>query len=81
MSSPKRYGIAPVIQWQASDATKITFEADIYEINIHLIAKHVMQARSLLIVHPKPICGKQVKQNRLYNDNNMTQLRVEHDLE
>ena len=25
----KRYGIAPVIQWQATDATKVTFEADI----------------------------------------------------
>lgn len=44
----KRYGIAPVIQWQASDATKLLLKRIFYEINIHLIvAKHVMQARSL----------------------------------
>ena len=39
-----------------------------------------MQVRNHLTAHQKPIWETGKYYNRLYNDNNMTQLRVEHDL-
>ena len=57
----KRYGIAPVIQWQATDATKVTFEADILRNQHPLDRGHTRyQHRNLLIAHQKPIYGKRV---------------------
>lgn len=78
----KRYGIAPVIQWQASDATKITFEADILR-NQHPLDRGQTRYAGQKSFNSSPETylwetGKY--NNRLYNDNNMTQLRVEHDL-
>lgn len=78
----KRYGIAPVIQWQASDATKVTFEADILR-NQHPLDRGQTRYTGQKSFNSSPETylwetGKY--NNRLYNDNNMTQLRVEHDL-
>ncbi|RZH24501.1 TonB-dependent receptor [Acinetobacter pittii] len=78
----KRYGIAPVIQWQASDATKVTFEADILR-NQHPLDRGQTRYAGQKSFNSSPETylwetGKY--NNRLYNDNNMTQLRVEHDL-
>jgi len=78
----KRYGIAPVIQWQASDATKVTFEADILR-NQHPLDRGQTRYAGQKAFNSSPETylwetGKY--NNRLYNDNNMTQLRVEHDL-
>ncbi|MDX8164775.1 TonB-dependent receptor [Acinetobacter pittii] len=78
----KRYGIAPVIQWQASDATKVTFEADILR-NQHPLDRGQTRYAGQKSFNNSPETylwetGKY--NNRLYNDNNMTQLRVEHDL-
>lgn len=79
----KRYGIAPVIQWQASDATKVTFEADILR-NQHPLDRGQTRYAGQKSFNSSPETylwetGKY--NNRLYNDNNMTQLRVEHDLD
>ncbi|MDN8229231.1 TonB-dependent receptor [Acinetobacter baumannii] len=78
----KRYGIAPVIQWQATDATKVTFEADILR-NQHPLDRGQTRYAGQKSFNSSPETylwetGKY--NNRLYNDNNMTQLRVEHDL-
>ena len=78
----KRYGIAPVIQWQASDATKVTFEADILR-NQHPLDRGQTRYAGQKSFNSSPETylwetGKY--NNRLYNNNNMTQLRVEHDL-
>ncbi|EXE93806.1 iron complex outermembrane recepter protein [Acinetobacter pittii] len=78
----KRYGIAPVIQWQASDATKVTFEADILR-NQHPLDRGQTRyaGQKSFISSPDIYLWETGKyNNRLYNDNNMTQLRVEHDL-
>ncbi len=78
----KRYGIAPVIQWQASDATKVTFEADILR-NQHPLDRGQTRyaGQKSFISSPDTYLWETGKDNnRLYNDNNMTQLRVEHDL-
>ncbi|PPC06684.1 TonB-dependent receptor [Acinetobacter pittii] len=77
----KRYGIAPVIQWQASDATKVTFEADILR-NQHPLDRGQTRYGGQKSFNSSPETylwetGKY--NNRLYNDNDMTQLRVEHD--
>ncbi len=77
----KRYGIAPVIQWQASDATKVTFEADILR-NQHPLDRGQTRYAGQKSFNSSPETylwetGKY--NNRLYNDNDMTQLRVEHD--
>lgn len=78
----KRYGIAPVIQWQASNATKVTFEADILR-NQHPLDRGQTRYAGQKSFNSSPETylwetGKY--NNRLYNDNDMTQLRVEHDL-
>ncbi|MBJ9738793.1 TonB-dependent siderophore receptor [Acinetobacter oleivorans] len=78
----KRYGIAPVIQWQTSDATKVTFEADILR-NQHPLDRGQTRyvGQKSFISSPDTYLWETGKyNNRLYNDNNMTQLRVEHDL-
>ncbi|MGN2482806.1 TonB-dependent siderophore receptor [Acinetobacter calcoaceticus] len=78
----KRYGIAPVIQWQASDATKVTFEADILRNQHPLDRGHTRYpAQKSFNSSPETYLWETGKyNNRIYNDNNMTQLRVEHDL-
>ena len=78
----KRYGIAPVIQWQATDATKVTFEADILRNQHPLDRGHTRYAgQKSFNSSPETYLWETGKYyNRLYNDNNMTQLRVEHDL-
>ncbi len=78
----KRYGIAPVIQWQANDATKVTFEADILRNQHPLDRGHTRYpTQKSFNSSPETYLWETGKYyNRLYNDNNMTQLRVEHDL-
>lgn len=78
----KRYGIAPVIQWQASDATKVTFEADILRNQHPLDRGHTRYpTQKSFNSSPETYLWETGKyNNRIYNDNNMTQLRVEHDL-
>ncbi|MDS7945527.1 TonB-dependent siderophore receptor [Acinetobacter sp. V110_1] len=78
----KRYGIAPVIQWQASDTTKLTFEADILR-NQHPLDRGQTRyaGQKSFISSPDTYLWETGKDNnRLYNDNNMAQLRVEHEL-
>lgn len=78
----KRYGITPVIQWQATDATKVTFEADILRNQHPLDRGHTRYpAQKSFNSSPETYLWETGKySNRLYNDNNMTQLRVEHNL-
>ncbi|MBI1448510.1 TonB-dependent siderophore receptor [Acinetobacter sp. AC1-2] len=78
----KRYGIAPVIQWQASDATKVTFEADILRNQHPLDRGHTRYPtqKSFNSSSETYLWETGKYNNRIYNDNNMTQLRVEHDL-
>jgi len=77
----KRYGIAPIIQWQATDATKVTFEADILRNQHPLDRGHTRYpGQKSFNSSPETYLWETGKYgNRLYNDNNMTQLRVEHD--
>jgi len=78
----KRYGIAPVIQWQVTDATKVTFEADILRNQHPLDRGHTRYpTQKSFNSSPETYLWETGKyNNRLYNDNDMTQLRVEHDL-
>ncbi|MFU0500963.1 TonB-dependent siderophore receptor, partial [Acinetobacter baumannii] len=78
----KRYGIAPVIQWQATDATRVTFEADILRNQHPLDRGHTRYpTQKSFNSSPETYLWETGKYyNRLYNDNNMAQLRVEHDL-
>lgn len=78
----KRWNIAPVIQWTPSDTTKIIFEADFLR-NQHALDRGFtrydgQQKYSFDTSDYWWESGKD--RNRLYNSNDMMQLRVEHAL-
>lgn len=78
----KRWDIAPVIQWTPSDATKVTLEADLLR-NQHALDRGFtryegQQQDSFDSSDYWWESGKD--RNRLYNNNDMLQFRVEHAL-
>ncbi len=78
----KRWNIAPVIQWTPSDQTKVILEADFLR-NQHALDRGFTRydGQQKLSFNPKDYWWESGKnRNRLYNDNDMFQLRVEHHL-
>lgn len=78
----KRWNIAPVIQWKPTDATKLTLEADFLR-NQHALDRGFtryegQQKNSFDSSEYWWESGKD--RNRLYNNNDMLQFRVEHAL-
>ncbi len=76
----ERYGIAPVLSWQVSDATRITLEGDFMR-NNHPLDRgltHFPNQRGTPS-HSTYYWGKG-SDNMLHNDNDMVQLRFEHQL-
>ncbi|ENU30831.1 hypothetical protein F991_01345 [Acinetobacter sp. CIP-A165] len=78
----KRWNIAPVIQWTPSENTKVIFEADFLR-NQHALDRGFTRydGQQKQSFDPKEYWWESGKnRNRLYNDNDMFQLRVEHRL-
>lgn len=78
----KRWNIAPVLQWTPSDATKLTLEADFLR-NQHALDRGFtrydgQQKTSFDSSEYWWESGKD--RNRLYNNNDMLQFRIEHAL-
>ncbi|WP_248747298.1 TonB-dependent siderophore receptor [Pseudomonas sp. MWU12-2037] len=73
----ERYGIAPVLTWQATDATKLIFEGDFMRNNAPLDRGVTRYARQIGIASRDSFFGEK-DVGKLHNDNNMAQLRFEH---
>ena len=76
----ERYDVAPVLSWQVNDSTKITFEGDFMRNNRPLdrgLPRYPTQTGSL---SRDTYLWEKGSDNLLHNDNNMAQLRFEHQL-
>ncbi len=75
----ERYGVAPVLSWQVDDATRITFEGDFMRNNAPLdrgLTRYPAQTRT---ASRDTFFGEKAA-GKLHNDNNMAQIRFDHDL-
>lgn len=78
----KRWNIAPVLQWTPSDQTKVILEADFLR-NQHPLDRgftHYDGQQSYSFDASDYWWESGKDRNRLYNNNDMLQLRVEHEL-
>jgi len=73
----ERYGITPVLTWQATDATKLIFEGDFMRNNAPLDRGVTRYARQIGTASRDSFFGEK-DVGKLHNDNNMAQLRFEH---
>jgi iron complex outermembrane receptor protein len=73
----ERYGITPVLTWQATDATKLIFEGDFMRNNAPLDRGVTHYARQIGTASRDSFFGEK-DVGKLHNDNNMAQLRFEH---
>jgi iron complex outermembrane receptor protein len=73
----ERYGITPVLTWQASDATKLIFEGDFMRNNAPLDRGVTRYAKQTGTAARDSFFGEK-DAGKLHNDNNMAQLRFEH---
>ena len=73
----ERYGIAPVLTWQATDATKLIFEGDFMRNNAPLDRGLTRYAKQTGTASRDSFFGEK-DAGKLHNDNNMAQLRFEH---
>ncbi|MHA3737808.1 TonB-dependent siderophore receptor [Pseudomonas sp. Eth.TT006] len=73
----ERYGIAPVLSWQATDATKLIFEGDFMRNNAPLDRGVTRYAKQIGSASRDSFFGEK-DAGKLHNDNNMAQLRFEH---
>ncbi|OZI49069.1 TonB-dependent siderophore receptor [Bordetella genomosp. 5] len=78
--STERYGISPVLRWQPSGATRITLEADFMRNNHPLDRGLTAYANQSGRASRDTNVWETGTDNKLHNDNNMVQLRFEHDL-
>ncbi|MCD5995487.1 TonB-dependent receptor [Pseudomonas sp. CDFA 602] len=75
----ERYGVAPVLSWQVDDATRITFEGDFMRNNAPLdrgLTRYAAQTRTA----SRDTFFGEKDVGKLHNDNNMAQVRFDHDL-
>ncbi|MBA1231798.1 TonB-dependent siderophore receptor [Pseudomonas viridiflava] len=75
----ERYGVAPVLSWQVDDATRITFEGDFMRNNAPLdrgLTRYPAQTRTA----SRDTFFGEKDAGKLHNDNNMAQIRFDHDL-
>lgn len=73
----ERYGIAPVLTWQATDATKLIFESDFMRNNAPLDRGLTRYAKQTGTASRDSFFGEK-DAGKLHNDNNMAQMRFEH---
>ncbi len=75
----ERYGVTPVLSWQVDDATRITFEGDFMRNNAPLdrgLTRYPNQAGTA----SRDTFFGEKNVGKLHNDNNMAQIRFDHDL-
>ncbi|WPN51870.1 TonB-dependent receptor [Pseudomonas sp. P9_2] len=75
----ERYGVTPVITWQATDATKVTFEGDFMR-NNHPLDRGLTRLPNQRGTPSRDTFWGDKDAGKLHNDNNMAQLRFEHAL-
>lgn len=76
----ERYDLAPVIQWQATDATRITFEGDYMRNNHPLDRGNTRYPAQIGVGSRDTYVWEKGSTNLLHNDNNVSQLRFDHQL-
>lgn len=74
----ERYGVAPVLSWQLSDATRITLEGDFMRNNHPLDRGLTRFPNQLGNASRDTNAWESDSDNLLHNDNEMVQLRFEH---
>ncbi|WLH21539.1 TonB-dependent siderophore receptor [Pseudomonas sp. FP215] len=75
----ERYGVTPVITWQATDDTKVTFEGDFLR-NNHPLDRGLTRFPNQRGTPSHDTFWGDKDAGKLHNDNNMAQLRFEHAL-
>lgn len=75
----ERYGIAPVLSWQATDDTKLVFEGDFMR-NNHPLDRGVTRYPTQIGTASRSTFFGEKNVGKLHNDNDMAQLRFEHRL-
>lgn len=75
----ERYGVAPVLTWQLSDATRVTFEGDFMR-NNHPLDRGLTRFSNQRSTASRDTFFGEKDVGKLHNDNNMAQLRFEHRL-
>lgn len=75
----ERYGVTPVITWQATDDTKVTFEGDFMR-NNHPLDRGLTRLPNQRGTPSRDTFWGDKDAGKLHNDNNMAQLRFEHAL-
>ena len=73
----ERYGVTPVISWQATDDTKVIFEGDFMR-NNHPLDRGVTRYPNQIGTASRDTFFGEKDVGKLHNDNNMAQLRFEH---
>lgn len=75
----ERYGVTPVLAWQVDDATRITFEGDFMRNNAPLDRGLTRYPAQTHTASRDTFFGEK-DVGKLHNDNNMAQIRFDHDL-
>ncbi|AZE54783.1 Ferrichrome-iron receptor [Pseudomonas synxantha] len=75
----ERYGVTPVITWQANDDTKVIFEGDFMR-NNHPLDRGLTRLPNQRSTPSRDTFWGDKNAGKLHNDNNMAQLRFEHAL-
>ncbi|MCM2363526.1 MULTISPECIES: TonB-dependent siderophore receptor [unclassified Pseudomonas] len=73
----ERYGVTPVITWQATDETKVIFEGDFMR-NNHPLDRGLTRFSTQKGTASRDTFWGDKDVGKLHNDNNMAQLRFEH---
>ncbi len=73
----ERYGVAPVLTWQVSDTTRLTFEGDFMR-NNHPLDRGLTRYPAQTSTASRDTFFGEKDAGKLHNDNNMAQLRFEH---
>jgi len=73
----ERYGITPVISWQATDATKVIFEGDFMR-NNHPLDRGLTRFANQKGTASRDTFWGDKDVGKLHNDNSVAQLRFEH---
>jgi len=73
----ERYGVTPVVTWQATDDTKVIFEGDFMR-NNHPLDRGLTRYANQKGTPSRDTFWGEKDVGKLHNDNNMAQLRFEH---
>ncbi|WP_109513660.1 TonB-dependent siderophore receptor [Pseudomonas ovata] len=75
----ERYAVTPVLSWQVNDSTRITFEGEFMR-NNHPLDRGLTRYPTQTGTASRDTFWGEKDVGKLHNDNNMGQLRFEHDL-